>query len=232
MEYCKLLLKMDPSDPLRILLLVDHYCIRSKSYNYLLEIFFNSHLFRVCGNSTETKEGDSDVDSQTKSQALELDLLPNFLFSCALAKYRLELESNVSAKVDSVKLGNLIANQAYELESGKVVGTSDELLQHAILMFPSLLAPLFQRTGVDSLKIYDSEGTKYFCFVDPTGEPNDLLYHPFIQECKEYEALSSLSQLITLYIDTSHLLWKDDRILEWLKPNLEVVIKRVEASTR
>lgn len=91
---------MDPSDPLRVLLLIDVYSIRCKSYNYLLELFFNSHLFRVCGSSSNTATTRKESEElEVRSQALELDLLPNLLFSCALAKYRLELESNVNTKV-------------------------------------------------------------------------------------------------------------------------------------
>eukprot|EP01127_Copromyxa_protea_P004060 TRINITY_DN1385_c0_g1_i1.p1 TRINITY_DN1385_c0_g1~~TRINITY_DN1385_c0_g1_i1.p1 ORF type:complete len:640 (-),score=154.28 TRINITY_DN1385_c0_g1_i1:1-1920(-) len=203
LEYCKLLLKLDPSDPLRALLMVDYYAIRSKNYNYLLDLFFNSHLFRITGSSVHKTEGGGE---EVRSEALELDLLPNFLFSCAFAKFRLELESNVSSK-------------AYSLESGKVVGTSDELIQHAFLMFPSLLPLLCGKIGVDSLVVRDDN-----------GEETDLLWHPFFQNTTEFTSLPLLNQLVSLYVENTHQIWKDDKVLEWLKPNLEVVVKRVDAN--
>jgi hypothetical protein len=58
----------------------------------------------------------------------------------------------------------------------------------------------------------------------------DAMYHPFFQETSEYNSLPLLNQLVTLYVDNAHLLWKDDRVIEWLKPNLEIVLRRVDAS--
>ena len=129
LEYCKLLLKMDPSDPLRILVVIDVYCLRANEYNYLLELFFNSNLLRLSSLSdyetaaaassrgeagTKKRKGKKKNKSQdstdtttttttsssSASSALELDLLPNFLYSCALAKFKLE-EKGVDAKVHS-----------------------------------------------------------------------------------------------------------------------------------
>jgi tetratricopeptide (TPR) repeat protein len=68
LEFCKVLLSLDPiDDPLAILLLLDYYAIRSEEYNYLIRFY--------------TEE----------NQRLNLDGLPNFAYSLSLAYFRLSL---------------------------------------------------------------------------------------------------------------------------------------------
>eukprot|EP01114_Cavostelium_apophysatum_P008342 TRINITY_DN2075_c0_g1_i1.p1 TRINITY_DN2075_c0_g1~~TRINITY_DN2075_c0_g1_i1.p1 ORF type:complete len:604 (+),score=194.27 TRINITY_DN2075_c0_g1_i1:1340-3151(+) len=67
LEYCKLLLSLDPSDPLFVQFIIDHYCLRSQEFAYLLQVY----------NCPELADK-------------HLSSVPNFCYSAALAKFQLE----------------------------------------------------------------------------------------------------------------------------------------------
>lgn len=71
LEYNKFLLKINPNDPTACILCIDFNSISAKSYDYLLKFI----------------EGYSRYIGDEKSS---LYLLPNFIFSAALAKYYLD----------------------------------------------------------------------------------------------------------------------------------------------
>ncbi|PRP79343.1 transcription factor 25-like [Planoprotostelium fungivorum] len=65
LEYCKLLLSLDPEDPLYILFVIDYYAVRSAQYEFVTNMY-KSNLFT----------------------AKNLSLLPNWTYSVALATFR------------------------------------------------------------------------------------------------------------------------------------------------
>jgi hypothetical protein len=67
LEFCKFLLSLDLHDPLYILLAIDHYALRCKELDFLIELSY------------------SDLFSER-----DLNSLPNFAFSLALAKFYIE----------------------------------------------------------------------------------------------------------------------------------------------
>lgn len=77
LEWTKLMLALDPSDPLGLLLLVDHFALRRREHMWLLR-FYNSPLF----------------------EEHDLSILPNFVYSIALAAFyhRRNLESGELTK--------------------------------------------------------------------------------------------------------------------------------------
>ncbi|CAF0877767.1 unnamed protein product [Rotaria sordida] len=96
LEFCKVLLSLDPiDDPLAILLLLDYYAIRCEEYNYLIHFY------------TE------------QNQRLNLDGLPNFAYSTALAYFRLS---------------------SYD--------EANETLQNALIRFPSILKYLLDKLSI------------------------------------------------------------------------------------
>ncbi|UJR25005.1 hypothetical protein I4U23_006366 [Adineta vaga] len=96
LEFCKLLLSLDPiDDPLAILLLLEYYAIRSEEYNYLIRFY------------TE------------QNQRLNLNGLPNYVYSLALAYFRTSS-----------------LNQA------------NDMLQDALLRFPSILKYLLDKLSI------------------------------------------------------------------------------------
>ncbi|XP_012690127.2 transcription factor 25 [Clupea harengus] len=80
LEYCKLILSVDPdNDPLCMLLLVDFLCLRCREYSALIRIYEEWEVHR------------------------NLSQLPNFAFSVALSYYHLSLQEDCPAD-EGVKL--------------------------------------------------------------------------------------------------------------------------------
>jgi hypothetical protein len=96
LEFCKVLLSLDPiDDPLAILLLLDYYAIRCEEYNYLIR-FYNE-----------------------ENQRLNLDGLPNFIYSVSLAYFHLSLFDK-----------------------------ANEVLQNGLIRFPTMLKYLLDKLSV------------------------------------------------------------------------------------
>jgi hypothetical protein len=70
LEYCKLLLGLDPTDPMFVLCIIDYFCIRSGEYEYLLKLFASKEIER------------------------DLSMLPNMCYNIALAKFHLENQAS------------------------------------------------------------------------------------------------------------------------------------------
>ncbi|EGC35534.1 hypothetical protein DICPUDRAFT_152155 [Dictyostelium purpureum] len=143
LEFCKILLTMDWSDPLFIRLIIDYYSIKSKQYQFLLDLY------------TKVKS----VTPTTSSLAL----LPNFTYSVALSKFYLEKQQKNQLKQ---KQQNNSDDEEEERPSKQEqqktkVESSDELLQKALISFPMLLKPLLEKLKV-SLTI--AKNGKTVCF--------------------------------------------------------------------
>lgn len=149
------LFSLDPiDDPLAILLLIDHYAIRSEEYNYLIRFY------------TE------------QNQRLNLDGLPNFAFSLALAHFRL-------------------------LSFDK----ANEVLQNALLRFPSILKYLLDKLSVKPDRTV--ERCRYF----------------FDSERHETNALKCVEQLYVVRMANE---WKEKNELDFLRNNVNQVIQIID----
>ncbi|XP_035222319.1 transcription factor 25-like [Stegodyphus dumicola] len=73
LEFCKLLLSLDPEDPLGVILMIDYYAIRSSQYEFLIKLY------------------------QEWNPTRNLFQLPNFAFSVPLAMYLLAVENGESS---------------------------------------------------------------------------------------------------------------------------------------
>jgi len=163
LEYCKLLLSLNFSDPLSVLFIIDSYSLRSQSYDFLLDLY-------VC---PELKENG-------------LSTLPNFVYSVALAKFYVEKVKGTCSEKSS----------------------ADELLQHALILFPHILIPLVKRSKISL-----------------TNESVDLANHGFFASA---QCPPSLQPLITLFVERNYSIWQTPEVVDWLKVNILVVIKKVE----
>eukprot|EP01119_Soliformovum_irregulare_P017026 TRINITY_DN5014_c0_g2_i1.p1 TRINITY_DN5014_c0_g2~~TRINITY_DN5014_c0_g2_i1.p1 ORF type:complete len:470 (-),score=112.36 TRINITY_DN5014_c0_g2_i1:36-1445(-) len=103
-EYCKLLWALDLDDPLSVSFLVDYYAIRSQQYEWLLKLV----------KSPEVRDKN-------------LKILPNFAYSTALARFRLE---QTSAAQDT---------------------TADESLQEALMLFPMVLEHFVKKGSLNMM---------------------------------------------------------------------------------
>lgn len=118
--------------------------------------------------------------------AKNLSQLPNFAFSVALAQFQLEMEKSPSS-----------------------TPLADELLQSALLHFPTVLHQLLDKCSVAP---------------DPRVEK-----HPHFALTKEYALPRPLNQLVSLYTARSFHCWKDPDVLIWLERNSRAFMDAFDA---
>jgi len=112
-----------------------------------------------------------------------LNQLPNWAYSQALSEFQISLK-----------------NKDENTE------TADEILQDALIRFPSVLLALLEK-----------------CSVQPSS---DVANHKFFtQKASESHGLQLLSHL---FVERSFLIWKDSLIIEWLQRNVEKVLKIID----
>jgi tetratricopeptide (TPR) repeat protein len=135
LEYCKLLLGLDPKDPLFVAMMIDYFALMSKQFTFLVE-FTPAYA----------------------SMSEDLVLLPNLVFSTALAHFMLCEGSSTSSTTTSTPSSLEIAS---------------ERLQEALILFPMALEPLLKKTGtVSSMK--GKDGKQYIqelFFAGSTSSP-------------------------------------------------------------
>lgn len=170
LEFCKLILSLDPeNDPLCVLLLIDLLSLRAREYTFLTRMF-------------QEWEGHRNLSQ-----------LPNFAFSVPLAYFLLSQQAELS-----------------EAELSQARERAAHLLQHALIMFPSVLMPLLDH-----------------CSVQPDSR---VASHSFFGLQAQISQPPALNQLVSLYIGRTHALWKDPAIMAWLETNVHEVLQRVDTS--
>ncbi|XP_066290795.1 ribosome quality control complex subunit TCF25-like isoform X2 [Branchiostoma lanceolatum] len=161
LEFCKLLLSLDPDeDPLCVLLMIDFYALQAKEYKFLLRMYQEWEIHR------------------------NLSQLPNWALSVAMATFQLSREE-----------------EADEEEA-------DDLLQKALIMFPSVLSPLLDK-----------------CSIHPDKEVEN---HQFFGPQAQVSQPEALGQLVALFVGRTSPLWKEPEVMQWLERNVKVVLERVD----
>ncbi|XP_034045048.1 transcription factor 25 isoform X2 [Thalassophryne amazonica] len=169
LEYCKLILSLDPdSDPLCMLLLIDYLALRSREYQCLL------HLY------------------QDWEEHRNLSQLPNFAFSTALCQFHLSQQEDISSE-----------------ESDKLRQKADEVLQKALIMFPSVLMPLLDH-----------------CSVQPDSTVSS---HAFFGLKTQLGQAPALAEVVGLYVGRTFSLWREPTVMLWMEECVKEVLQRVDA---
>ncbi|XP_019360914.1 PREDICTED: transcription factor 25 [Gavialis gangeticus] len=170
LEFCKLLLSLDPeNDPLCSLLIIDFLSLRAREYTFLTRVFQEWESHR------------------------NLSQLPNFAFSVPLAYF---LQSQQEELPDP--------------ERGLARERAAQLIQHALIMFPSVLMPLLDR-----------------CSVQPDAR---VASHAFFGPTAQISQPPALNQLVCLYVARTYALWKDPVVMSWLETSVHEVLRLVEAN--
>ncbi|XP_037265202.1 transcription factor 25 isoform X2 [Falco rusticolus] len=169
LEFCKLILSLDPeNDPLCVLLLIDFLSLRAREYTFLTRMFQEWESHR------------------------NLSQLPNFAFSVPLAYLFLSQQEERS-----------------ELELSQAREKATQLIQLALIMFPSVLMPLLDH-----------------CSVQPDAR---VASHSFFGLNAQISQPAALNQLTSLYVGRTHSLWKDPAVMAWLETNVHEVLRMVDA---
>lgn len=188
LEFSKLLLSLDLSDPLGILFLVDHFALRRREHLWLLR-FYHSPLF----------------------EEHDLSILPNFVYSIALSAfyYQRSLAEESSQSSSGTTPGDDTSSNT-QGEKNHSSSTSNEfahlnpetLLHTAFEMHPSLFVHLAQRLATGLMRAKDGKNIltdlpHFATAADHTPQTVNILHH--------------------LYIERNHALWKDPACITWLK---------------
>ncbi|KAH3744717.1 transcription factor 25 [Pelomyxa schiedti] len=227
LEVCKLLLSLDGEDPLGAMLLVDFYAIKSGQYTFVLDFFTKGEL------------GGQSVS-----------VLPNMMWSAALAKFCLEGRgSKPSTSTTPTKSKDSKPQPNGTIPTAEL--NSTELLIDALLMYPSIFSALCAKAGIEP-------------------QPPTLLQHPFLQqsadtltpplpqhnstnnpEPKSTSAQTAtattaaapsttarkstsikmptrLSRLIDIYVGRNFELWKEPVVFSWLSRCAAQALARLE----
>ncbi|CAH3171003.1 unnamed protein product, partial [Porites lobata] len=110
-----------------------------------------------------------------------LSQLPNFAFSVALAYFHASKQTTETQK-------------------------ADEMLQTALIMFPSVLSPLMDKCNV----VLDSS----------------LINHQFFSPVSFNSDPLALKQLEGLYIGRTYHVWKEPEVIDWLAVNVRIVLEK------
>ncbi|NWU91270.1 TCF25 factor, partial [Upupa epops] len=169
LEFCKLILSLDPeNDPLCMLLLIDYLSLRAREYVFLTSLFDEWESHR------------------------NLSQLPNFAFSVPLAYFFLSQQEDRP-----------------ERERGQAREKAAQLIQLALVMFPSVLMPLLDH-----------------CSVQPDAR---VASHSFFGLNAQISQPPALNQLTSLFVGRTHALWKDPAVMAWLETNVHEVLHMVDA---
>lgn len=198
LEYCKLLLNLDPHDPLFILFIIDYYAIRSQAQN---ATFFHSSFSAISLLIPTVR--------QSGIEWAKLVRTPEFLLLASISQ------------VPSRKTGwpwiwldfDNRQGKSSEEECSKISDSADELLQKALMMFPTVLPLLAKKATINLMEIQGNVA-------------NDLAQHHFFLNTY---CPPSLQHLVKLYVERNYALWKDPAVMKWLKENTSTVVKKVEA---
>lgn len=191
LEFSKLLLSLDLSDPLGILFLIDHFALRRREHLWLIR-FYHSPLF----------------------EEHDLSILPNFVYSIALScfYYKKSLAESASQDGNNTRsadgggddgsAGARTPSDASSLPHEFAHLNPEQLLHTAFEMHPSLFVHLAQRLATGLIRSKDGKNVltdlPHFATAASSTPPMvNILHH--------------------LYIERNHALWKDPACITWLK---------------
>eukprot|EP00736_Rhodelphis_marinus_P002146 Rmarinus@m.22409 len=177
LEVAKFLLSLDPSgDPVGVLLCFDYYALRSGEYGFFLSFCdeYNSK---------------------------PLYAMPNFVYSCALARFR------YAALED---LGEKEVWPSQEKTFSLFRRSAEGLLKDAVTTVPEAVLPLIRKATDDKAQ-------------------RDPMWKTVFdnQDLKKLEASVSplLQRMVNIFVERSACLWKDAVVLDWLRENLTKLIE-------
>lgn len=122
LEVCKLLLSLDPDDPMGSIFCIDYFAIRAEQYKWL------QRFVREYGADRS------------------LSLLPNFSYALALAQFHVEAQGSASSSARRSSGKSSPPNQS-EASLGEIE-SSLELLQQALMLHPAVLKRIVDKAPV------------------------------------------------------------------------------------
>ncbi|KAI1235635.1 Transcription factor 25 [Lamprotornis superbus] len=217
LEFCKLILSLDPeNDPLCVLLLIDFLSLRAREYTFLTRLFqeWESHrnLFQLPNFAfsvplayfflSQQEERPELERSQAREQAARLIQLALIMFPSVLMPLLDHCSVQPDARVASHPFFGLNAQISLKIDGGRTSGKGG-----------------WQHPG-RSLRVLSCSHAKGQRRAEPSASH---------EEQEEEDASPALNQLTSLYVGRTHTLWKDPAVMAWLEPHVHEVLHMVEA---
>ncbi|KAL4474855.1 hypothetical protein ABPG74_001551 [Tetrahymena malaccensis] len=226
LEYNKVLLKMNPeSDPAGALLCLDYNSLSCKAYDYLI-YFVKNFAYELYQNPKYS-----------------IQYMPNFIYSSALAKFSkvmLPPLSKNKQEVEPPAIGTMIDfkeedfDKAVDFNRNHIDDSHNVQILTAILLYPKLIknmclinefhkAPL----GHSLLKDWQKKSLKdileHKLFSDETAQP----YYSFLG-LQNNQDIEGLNKLFEIYVERSKIVWKDNKIMLWIKAATGFILNMFE----
>jgi hypothetical protein len=218
-EYNKFLLKLNPlADPLGSLIMIDYTALCAKEYDWLI-----SFPRRFCQEFYRSRSGDPEYS---------LVLLPNMIYSLALAKYTLALNKGTPSSV----LDAITEKEFEEAVSEKTdfaVASHSSCLIAGILFYPAVFLSLLEKNEFTKQNLGESH------FSPTQKKPyKELLEHSLFQglESRPYfykylqmqseEENEGIKKVMEVYPERSKLLWKSNEVNRWFKACLGLIVQK------
>jgi len=131
-----------------------------------------------------------------KSESTKFWAQPNFLYSVALSKFFVEQSTKEKAGTSS----DILLSDGFP--------SAAELLQNAVLRFPTVLLEIYRRSG---MRI-----------------PDRLVSHPYFQKRPEPNILNTL---IDLYVERNHFIWKEHDVIQWLEACIPTILNTIKGGS-
>lgn len=218
-EYNKFLVKLNPyHDPVGGLLSLDYNAISSQNYDFLISF---PHKFGK---------------QYYKSDKFSLIYLPNYLYSCALAKF-LKIVADEDLGI-SQYAG--VTQDEFEKATKTDIDPAEENanvnLIHAILLFPKVIRELIEVNEYAKQSV--ALGGDLFTEWQKKSY-KDILNHKMWQQGKHENIypcmninnnsdIEGINKVNEIYIERSKILWKNNKVMLWIKSCLGMILNQIE----
>lgn len=218
LEYNKFLIKLNPLlDPVGGLLILDYNAISARNYDYLI-MFVEHFCEEVYG-----------------TDKFSLLFLPNFLYSCALAKFNKMLnfieKNKSSVNIYDVSIEDF--GKAVALSPDYINENYNVLLILSVLIYPEIIVKIINENEIhkqnlshSSFKGWQKKNYKEILEHPIFQEKNQPLY-TFLQLQNE-DDVEGLNKLLEIYIERSKIIWKGNSINMWIKGTLGFILNEIE----
>ena len=220
-EYNKFLVKLNPfHDPVGGLLTLDYNAISSKNFEFLLSF---PHQFG---------------EEYYKSKGFSLLYMPNYIYSCALAKFLTILRDNENLGSSEYAFCEEIDfTKATSFKIDHLMENSNVLLIHAILLYPKIINDLINVNEYPKLTLslggvgnkFNGWQTKSFKDILNSSIFNSK--HEPLYTCltlQNNSDIEGLNKIMEIYVERSKILWKKNEITLWVKSCLGLILNMVD----
>eukprot|EP01101_Sappina_pedata_P003978 TRINITY_DN1627_c1_g1_i1.p1 TRINITY_DN1627_c1_g1~~TRINITY_DN1627_c1_g1_i1.p1 ORF type:complete len:552 (+),score=182.91 TRINITY_DN1627_c1_g1_i1:340-1995(+) len=199
LEFCKLVLSLDETDPLFIFMIIDFHSIQSKSFSFLLSL----------------------VKNFAQRGVWERILLPNTLYSVAVSSFlaghqsssSTQTDIDLAAPSDSVD-GIVDVAEADDFDGETATNvlcgcSADDAIKNALYLFPMVLPLLAKKLGA---KIRLAGG-------------GDACDHVHFKNC---ESTPHLDNAAKVFVERHHFIWKAQNVQDWLARNVKEFVDALD----